>query len=140
LLAIALDHLSLGRTHPPGSSETASHLDRAVKDLRFAGVLEYIPRGLLARAANFRHLGDFPHAQQDLDEVRTLATRSGMRLHLTDYHLEQARLYLAAPPAGTETPANRARKHVTAAAQLIADTGYHRRDAELADLQQRVSE
>jgi tetratricopeptide (TPR) repeat protein len=150
LLTTALEHLSLGRAHPPGSPGAASHLDQAVKGLHLAGQLDDLPRGLLARAANFRHLGDFSHAQQDLDEVRTLATRSGMRLHLTDYHLEQARLYLATPRTDAESeggvrldgdaepPAGRARPHIAAAAALIAETGYHRRDAELADLEKRV--
>jgi hypothetical protein len=109
-----------------------------VQGFRLAGRLDDLPLGLLARAANFRQLDDFTHAQQNLDEVRTIAARSGMRLHLTDYRLEQARLYLAAPPTGAETPAARARPHIAAAAALIAETGYHRRDAELADLQKRV--
>jgi tetratricopeptide (TPR) repeat protein len=138
-LGIALDHVSLGRAHPPGSPEAASHLEQAVKGLRMAGQLDDLPRGLLARAANFRHLRDFDRAQHDLEEVRHLATRSGMRLFLTDYHLEQARLYLAAPPTDSQTPADRARRHVAEAARLIAETGYHRRDAELAELQKSTA-
>jgi tetratricopeptide (TPR) repeat protein len=139
LLDVALDRLLLGRGYPPASSGATNYLEKAVKGLRIAGVLDFVPLGRLARAANFRHLGDFVHAQGDLDEVRDLASRCGMRLHLTDYHLEQARLYLAQPATDTQTPADRARPHVDAAATLIAETGYHRRDAELADLEKRIA-
>src|SRR5205807_2506867 len=81
LLDIGLDHLSLGRAYPSSSAEAARHLDHAVDYLRRAGTLHHLPRALLARGT--------PH---DLDEVFRIATRSGMRLHLTDYHLASARL------------------------------------------------
>lgn len=128
LLDIALDHLSLGRARPPGSTEAAEHLDEAVRGLRLAGQLHHLPRGLLARAANFRHTHEWDKAQHDLDEVRILANRCGMRLFLTDYHLEQARLLI------DQQRTTEAQPHYEAARQLIADTGYHRRDAELAEL------
>jgi tetratricopeptide (TPR) repeat protein len=128
LLDIALDHLSLGRAHPPGSTEAAQHLDEAVNGLRRAGQLDYLPRGLLARAAHFRHTGDFEKAQHDLDEVRILATRCGMRLFLADYHLEQARLFLAQQNPDDTRP------HYESAKKLIEETGYHRRDPELGGL------
>ena len=54
-----------------------------------------------------------------------LATRSGMRLHLTDYHLAMARLH-------------HSREHFLKAEALIAATGYHRRDAELEALRQTL--
>jgi hypothetical protein len=52
-----------------------------------------------------------------------------MRLHLTDYHLEAARLAHAMGEA-QET----IQHHLQAAAELIQQTGYHRRDGELAAL------
>jgi hypothetical protein len=55
-----------------------------------------------------------------------------MRLHLTDYHLETARLRLA------QSRPNDARPHIAEAARLIAETGYHRRDRELVELQRAV--
>ena len=116
-LSTGLDHVSLGRAYAAGSPESARHLDQAVDYLRRAGSLDHLPRALLARGT-----------QHDLDEVFKIANRSGMRLHLTDYHLAQARLYI---------PENRladARRHVKEAAKLIEETGYHRRDAELAEL------
>lgn len=76
LLSIGLEHLSLGRVYPSGSAEAAHHLDQAVDFLRRAGALEFLARGLLARGTD-----------RDLEEVFRIATRSGMRLHLADYHL-----------------------------------------------------
>jgi len=50
-----------------------------------------------------------------------------MRLHLTDYHLAMAR---------RDPVANR--EHIERAAKLIEETGYHRRDAEVAELRSKV--
>jgi tetratricopeptide (TPR) repeat protein len=114
LLDIGLDHVSLGRAYPPGSPDSATHLNQAVDYLRRAGTLHNLPLALLARGT--------PH---DLDEVFRIATRSGMRLHLTDYHLAMARRY-------------KSREHFLKAEALIAETGYHRRDAELEALRQTL--
>ena len=103
LLDIGLDHVSLGRAHPSGSAEAAHHLDQAVDFLRRAGTLHHLPRGLLARGT-----------AHDLDEAFRIATRSGMRIYLADYHL--------------------VRGHLAEANRLIQETGYHRRDPELAAL------
>jgi tetratricopeptide (TPR) repeat protein len=121
LLDIGLDHLSLGRAQPPGSSEAAHHLDQAVEFLRRAGTLHMLPLALLARGT-----------PRDLDEVFRIATRSGMRLHLTDYHLASARLALS------RNDRDKAREHFEKAATLIRDTGY-RRDAELEALRTLLS-
>jgi tetratricopeptide (TPR) repeat protein len=115
LLSIGLDHLSLGRANPPGSVESATHLNQAVDYLRRGGALNRLPLALLARGT-----------QRDLDEVFRIASRSGMRLHLTDYHLAMARLH-------------KSREHFLKAEALIAETGYHRRDAELEALRQTVA-
>jgi tetratricopeptide (TPR) repeat protein len=109
LLDIGLDHLSLGRAHPSGSVEAAQHLDQAVDFLRRAGQLVWLPLGLLARGT--------PH---DLDEAFRIATRSGMRLYLADYHLACGNL--------------------VEAEALINETGYHRRDGELEELRKRLAE
>jgi tetratricopeptide (TPR) repeat protein len=107
LLDIGLDHISLGRAHAHGSPGCATHLDQAVETLRRAGHLDKLPRALLARGT--------PH---DLEEVYTIATRSGMRLHLADYHL--------------------AKGNLAEAERLINETGYHRRDPELAALRLKL--
>ena len=176
LLDIALNQLALGRAYlqqaveetPPSLplsgegqeqaarslSEAEGWLDQAVTGLRAAGHQWMLPRGLLARAALFRHTHDFARARADLQEVFEIAEPSGMRLHLVDYHLEMARVLLEENPPcspfckGGNPPASIGSDrevlpfakgetegisfHITAAARLIQETGYHRRDAELA--------
>jgi tetratricopeptide (TPR) repeat protein len=114
---IGLDHVSLGRAHAQGSGESTQHLGQGVDYLRRAGQLAHLPLALLARGT-----------QRDLDEVFKVASRSGMRLFLTDYHIAQARLYIR------ENRLDDARPHIEKAAKLIEETGYHRRDAELVEL------
>ena len=154
LLDIALDHLSLGRaylgqavtasggsvdkpsTASPGTqelfSQAATHLDQAVDGLRRAGQQEFLPLGLLARAALRRATGAHDRARADLDEALSIATRGGMRLHEADCHLEYARLCLATG----ETEA--AREHLARAKTMVAETGYHRRDGEVAALERET--
>ena len=102
--------------------------------LRRAGTQDYLPRGLLARAALRRVTGAHDRARGDLDEALSIATRGGMRLHEADCHLEYARLCLATG----ETEA--AREHLARAKALVAETGYHRRDGEVAALEQETGD
>jgi hypothetical protein len=149
-----LNHFILGCAYLQRNNKKqgANWLEKAVAGLRTAGDQAHLARGLLARAALFRHTRDFARARQDLQEVFEIADYSGMRLHLTDYHLEMARLILAeeeegvcnTPLQGTDVGAYCIRplslqEHIAAAARLITATGYHRRDAELAELQQHLS-
>ena len=114
-LEIGLDHLSLGRAYGLGSSDSSQHLDQAIASLRQAGQLFMLPLALLARGAD-----------QDLAEVHRIASRSGMRLHLTDYHLAMARRHQSI-------------EHLEKAEKLIQETGYHRRDPEAAALRQQLA-
>jgi tetratricopeptide (TPR) repeat protein len=140
LLAIALDHLSLGRAHllqalqedSGDYTQAATHLDQAVDGLRAAGMQDELPHGLLARAALRRASGDFDRARADLDEATTIAERGGMRLHQADCHLEYARLYLA---VGEE---DQAREHLAVAKAMIEEMGYHRRDGEVGELEEAL--
>jgi tetratricopeptide (TPR) repeat protein len=137
LLSIALDHLSLGRAHllqtlrerSNDFAQAAAHLDRAVDGLRQAGQQQYLPRGLLARAELRRVMGSLDRAQADLEEALSIATRSGMRLHEADCHLEYARLHLA------RGEKEKARQSLAQAKAMIEDMGYHRRDGEVAELE-----
>jgi hypothetical protein len=137
LLDIALGHLSLGRAHLLAAergaggdpAEAASHLAASVDGLRRAGGQDDLPLGLLARAALHTHTRAFALARHDLDEALSIATRCGFRLHEADAHLAYARLSLV-----ESTPAS-ARPHLARARQIIEATGYHRRDAELAQLE-----
>jgi tetratricopeptide (TPR) repeat protein len=130
LLSFSLPKLTLGQAHLQQGNikQATSWLEQAVAGLRAAGQQDHLPSGLLARAALFRHTHNFPLAHQDLKEVFDIADNSGMRLHLTDYHLEMARLLLA------EQNTENLQHHIDEAKRLINETGYHRRDADLADL------
>lgn len=151
LLDIALNHLSLGRAHlmlalaqaaaatlapssfvlrpSSGRASAASELDRAVTGLRQAGRQDYIPLGLLARAALRRATREFDRTRRDVDEALGIATRGGMRPYEADCHLEYARLCLALGDA------TGAREHFTVARRMVAEMGYGRREGEVAELE-----
>jgi tetratricopeptide (TPR) repeat protein len=149
LLPIALDHLSLGRSHlglaltaagpatPGGEAEAdfaqaVEHLDRAVEGLRQAGEEEFVARGLLARAAFHRLRGNLTGAAADLAEAVEIAERGGMRLFLCDAHLEGARL------ARGQGDLEGASRHVAQARRLVNETGYGRREREVRWLEGKV--
>ena len=100
--------------------------------LRQAGGEDNLPIGLLARAALHRINRAFDRARRDLDEAMTIASRGGMRLHQADAHLEYARLHL------DEGDGDAARHSLAEATKWIAETGYHRRDAAVAELEARL--
>ena len=130
LLDIGLDHLTLGRAALAlgDLSGAAEHLNQAVNSLRTSGHNDYVPRGLLARAEFHRRQRHFGPARRDLHEAEKIARRGEMRLHLTDFHLESARLALA------ESEPAAARGHLDKARQLVSETGYHRRDRDLDEI------
>jgi hypothetical protein len=137
LLTIALEHLTLGRAalyrallahadvSTPASLLTA-HLTAAVDGLRAAGQMHELPRGLLTRAWQRHVLGNTSGASADLDEAWEIAERGPMPLYQADILLTRARLFFRNDLAT-------ARDNLAAARRLIAQHGYHRRDAELAD-------
>jgi len=141
LLDIALDHLSLGKAHllQAMQEETndftlaAEHLNQAVDGLRQAGAQDFIPRGLLARAELYRVQSAFDKAQRDLDEAMTIAERGGMGLYMADCHLEYARLYLAMGEKEED-----ARKNLDTAKEMIEEMGYHRRDTEVKEIEEKL--
>ncbi len=114
LLCIAVDHLSLGRTHlleaildakagspdrdsavAPGLDAGEQHLDNSVSFLRRAGTQNELPRGLVARAALRRIQGRFEDAEHDLLETETIAGRGEMLIFLIDAAIERCWLGLA---------------------------------------------
>ena len=137
-------HLLIGRAqHALNQPEALTSLDAAVDGLRKAGVEDELPKALLARAAWYRDqaaAGDttaIAMAHQDLNEVEEIAGDE-MGMYLVDLALERARLALDVP-AAFDDPLTTARTNTDAAADLIAKTGYHRRDGELAELQTRLA-
>jgi len=151
LLDIALDQLTLGRvcSQQGNFPQATGWLDQAVAGLRKSGYQYYLPLGLLARAALHRDTRnpnhDFTRARQDLQEVYDISEPSGMRLHLTDYHLEMARLLIVEQKnlpqpyvEQGESSALSLQEHVAQAAKLIEETGYKRRLPELVELQNKI--
>ena len=130
LLPIALDHLTLGQAALALGDfpEAVQHLDEAVDGLRDAGTQHHMPRSLLARAEFHRRQRDFDRARRDLHEAEKIARRGEMRLFLTDFHLESARLAVA------ESDPAAAREHLDKAHQLVTETGYHRRDPDVNEI------
>jgi hypothetical protein len=142
-----LGHLLIGRAQDAlAEAQAAASLDGAVAGFRMAGTTHFLPEALLARATHRRkraasgemHLIEGIRA--DLAEVEDIAGDE-MRLYLTDLALERARLALDVPAAFDSPEAARAEAEAQTAkaAALIADTGYHRRDGELAELQARLA-
>ena len=124
---------------PPSRSPTARgvlasaapQLDAAVDGLRAAGSSDHLPRGLLARAAYHRDAGNDKLASEDLTEAFEIAERGGMRLFLADCWLESARQRLAGPNRA-RNGCGRAAEAVVRAEKIVEETGYHRRDPDLA--------
>jgi hypothetical protein len=161
-LGLAL-RLSNGPTAQSASSDArdaTAKLDEAVEGLHASGEHVWIARGLLARAACRRAFGGWDGAARDLDEVEEIAEPGPMRLYLCDCALERARLALArleaftplngllepsAPPppppdaAASAGLREEARAQLDAARKLIVECGYHRRDEELAELDDVVA-
>ncbi|HEX8493833.1 MAG TPA: restriction endonuclease [Pyrinomonadaceae bacterium] len=140
LLSNALDNLSLGcallleaqQMDAGVTMQADEFLQRAVDGLRQAGMMDELPRGLLARAALHQFRGDYKRAERDLAEVLRIATRGGMGLYLADYHLESARLHLA------QGNLDKAREHWETAREMIERMGYHRRDGEVDEIEQQL--
>jgi tetratricopeptide (TPR) repeat protein len=151
LLDIALDHLSLGRAHlglalttpdtatPCEEAEvefarSAEYLDRAVEGLRRSGRDDFLPYGLLARAAFRRLRGNLAGAGADLGEAMEIAKRGSMALFACDALLEWARLWLQ---QGRHAEA--ARRFVAVARTIVNDMGYGRREREVRWLERKVA-
>ena len=111
----------------------AEHLDEAVQGLRASGHEQWVPWGLLARAAFHRIRGERQdyrrNAEADLNEAEEIAERGGMRLHLADVHLERTVLHLQYDENAE------ARERLDRAVELIEACGYGRRLREVEYLE-----
>ncbi len=137
LLDIALDQLTLGRAwllhgldpenkdHDGAFKKANEYLDQAVAGLRKAGTSHRLPLALFARAEYWRTRQQYDLAEQDLAEAYEIAELGSMKLYLVDYHIESGRLCRAQNRDGD------AQDHFQQAANLIKETGYHRRDGEI---------
>jgi hypothetical protein len=146
LLDFALDHLTLGRTYLLESRESRvqspeteagfaldsrlsaldsaeQHLNESVSLLRQSGQQDYLPLGLLHRAALWRAFGEgetgrggdkeigrggdrqqeyFERAERDLAEAESIAARGSMFIWQIEAALERTRLCLAMSQVGWE--------------------------------------
>ncbi len=142
LLSIALDLLSLGRAYLLRAREgetgdyaqAAGQLNQAVDGLRLAGQLDYLPRGLMARAELHILKGDFSRPRADLDEALSIAVRGEMGLHEADCHLGYARLYVA------QGEKEKARESWVKAKGMIERMGYGRRKKEVEEIGRELGE
>ncbi len=89
---------------------------------------------LPTRAALYRLRGNRTAAASDLSEALEIAERGGMRLHACDAHLERARLDLQQGDAAA------AGVQVAMARKIVRETGYGRREREVAWLERRLAE
>jgi len=144
LLHIALDTLSLGRAHLLQALEQISsnfkpaetYLNDAVEGLRKAGVQNYIPRGLLSRAALYRAQKNFTRAWEDLDETLEIAEQADMKLFLVDFHIEVSHVLCAEMDSGSATNEHliRLNSHINKVFELLKITGYYRKINEIDNI------
>ncbi len=137
LSSIALDQLSIARAHDQAAEteSTATHVeaaahyhDMAMEGLRKASDMEFIAKGLLARAHWYLQTNRTDLAAQDLAEVLEIAEDGSMGLYLVDYHLGMAHL------RRLEGQHEEAERHKAEALRRIEETGYERRRKEAEEI------
>jgi tetratricopeptide (TPR) repeat protein len=137
---VGLAYLAMARTHmlqrqdaPPEELTTALELMRkATRELKVAGHQDLIVRGLLASAELSLAVRSYDQAKATLDDAYASAIRGQMRLHEADAYLIYARLYLAGNQRAL------AQKSFTEARRRINAMGYHRRDAQLRQMEEEL--
>lgn len=112
-------------------ADAARLLCAAVDGLRAAGTSDHMPRGLLARAAFRRDMGEAKGAAVDLEEAFEIAARGGMRFYLPACWIESARQRLHRD-ASSEAAVAAAAKALDNAETIVTETGLHRYDPDLA--------
>jgi len=142
LLATALEELVLGGTQlalalvstnaarVSGLAQAAEQLGRAVDGLRRSGQETALPRGLLARGTVRRFRSDLAGADADINEALEISKRGGMLLDECDANLALARLLRE------NRDLEGMKRHVARARELVNETGYGRREREVAWFEQ----
>lgn len=140
LLDIALNHFILARTYQAlqNSKSANSEFDLAIQMIHKSARLNEVPLVYLYRADFHLTQNQLAPAQADLNSAWEIIERCGMKLYAVDYLLIHGRYCLAIKDHNT------ALNHYEEAKQLIQETGYHLRDAELdlfaAKLRQQCGE
>jgi tetratricopeptide (TPR) repeat protein len=145
--SIGLSHLLMGEAllflYGDGRDECVraeQHVESAVELLRQASQQRHIACALLVRTRLHLMSGRLEGAQQDLEEVLELTSRSDMRRLECDTHLEYCRLLLATAEGcnATVEDLTRARWHLERARQMAEEMRYRRRDCDLALISARL--
>lgn len=127
LLTDALDYLTLARINVilNKNAEAKNIFEKAIQSIQKANKVNYEPIFYLYRADFYLTQNQLDGAQADLNSAWEIIERCGMKLYAVDYLALHGRYSLAT--ADFDTALN----HYTEAKQLIEETGYHLRDAEL---------
>lgn len=157
LFDIALDQLTLGKAYLLKSdfTQARSYLNLAVKGLRKAGQIQYLPSGLIARTTYYIKTNNHQAAWRDLDETFEIATFGDMCLYLCDYHIEACRniavqlagngeAYIVIKNGQTIHPSKtqmieRMNEHFEIAKAMIDELPYHWRDDDLVEVKTLIS-
>ncbi len=127
LANIALGYLTLARIHVALNDffEANNYFQQAVNSIEKANKAEFYPPFYLYRADFYLTQNQLAPALADLNSAWEIIERCGMKLYVVDYLLIHGRYSLATAEVDT------ALNHYQEAKQLIEETGYHLRDAEL---------
>jgi hypothetical protein len=107
------------------NSLAESYFFQAIQKIQKANKIEYISPFYLYRADFYLTQNQLDSALADLNSAWEIIERCGMKLYAVDYLLIHGRYSLATADFNT------ALNHYEEAKQLIEETGYHLRDAEL---------
>ncbi|WP_374087874.1 hypothetical protein [Methylomicrobium lacus] len=121
----ALNNLTLARVHAAINLSAEYYFAQAVDKIQKVNKIESTPPFYLYRADFYLTQNQLDPALADLNSAWEIIERCGMKLYAVDYLLIHGRYSLAT--ADFET----ALSHYEEAKNLIQETGYHLRDAEL---------
>jgi hypothetical protein len=138
----AMPSLAIAAARPVTPQEQALlHCTRAVEYLRRSNHRNYLPRGLLTRAALYRLQNQFNLAHHDLQEALDIAQSSTMDFYQADAYLEQAVLHLAASRlAPHQDHIHQAAASLEEAKQLMHRMSYYRRHRQVTTLEAILQE
>jgi len=122
-------------------AQALMHCTRAVEYLRRSNHRNYLPRGLLTRAALYRLQHQLDLAHHDLQEALDIVQNSAMDFYQADAYLEQAALHLAAARlAPHQNHVHQATASLEEAKKLIHRMGYYRRHRQMTALEAMLRE
>lgn len=120
LLTLACTYFALNEV-----TQAENTFQQAIQRIQKSNMAHYTPPFYLYRADFYLTQNQLDPAQADLNSAWEIIERCGMKLYAVDYLLIHGRYSLAT--ADFDTALN----HYQEAKQLISETGYHLRDAEL---------